>query len=285
MPGVFRRSGEAMPIVKTESSKSLAVLCVLGVVSLASPVAMAQEAADDWQFAATIYGWFPDIGGHTALPFGDDNIDVDISTILDHLKMTFQGSFEFHKGRWGGFTDIVYLDIGESKSGRRDLTIGDMTLPAGITANAEFDLKSTFLTIAGQYRVRTDPDATVDLLAGARLADFSQRLDIEFVGDFIGPSPPPQGGSRKASVEQWDAIVGAKGRVAFGADQRWVLPWYVDVGTGDSDLTWQAVVGLGHVFDWGQLTLTWTTLAYELSDSPIEDLDFSGPAIGATFRW
>ena len=97
-----------------------------------SDAAVAQESSDDWQFAASVYGWFPDIGGNTvAADPGDDSIDVDVSTILDHLKMTAQGSFEFHKGRWGGFTDLVYLDVGESKSGSRDITIGGVTLPAG----------------------------------------------------------------------------------------------------------------------------------------------------------
>jgi hypothetical protein len=101
----------------------------------------------------------------------------------------------------------------------------------------------------------------------------------------FGPTPPPPRiGSRDASVEQWDAIVGAKGRVALGAEQRWAVPWYVDIGTGDSDLTWQLAVGLGYTFDWGELTATWVTLVYEL-DGSIEKLDFSGPAIGATFRW
>jgi hypothetical protein len=79
--------------------------------------------------------------------------------------------------------------VGESKSGSRDITIGGVTLPAAITAHAEFDLKSTFWTIAGKYRLRTDENASVDLLAGARLADMNQNLDWEFVGDFGPPRP------------------------------------------------------------------------------------------------
>ena len=63
------------------------------------------------------------------------------------------------------------------------------------------------------------------------------------------------------------------------------MPWYLDIGTGDSDLTWQTVLGLGYAFDWGQLTVTWTMLEYELSDGRIEELNFSGPSAGATFRW
>lgn len=255
-------------------------LVVLGLVSL--PVA-AQETSDDWQFAATINGWFPDIGGHTALPIGDGTVDVDVSRILDHLEMTVQGSFEFHKARWGGFTDVVYMDVGESQSGSRNTAIGNV--PVAVTAHAEFDLKSLFWTVAGVYRVRADQNARFDLLVGARLADLKQRLDWDFVGDF-GPGPaPPRTGTRSASADQWDAVLGAKGQIALGAHKRWVVPWYVDIGAGDSDLTWRAALGLGHAFRWGQISVTWTELAYELSHGPIDDLDFSGPSVGATFRW
>ncbi|MBK6396605.1 MAG: hypothetical protein IPF73_19570, partial [Betaproteobacteria bacterium] len=48
-------------------------------------------------------------------------------------------------------------------------------------------------------------------------------------------------------------IIGVKGRYAFGADRRWFAPYYLDVRTGDSDLTWQAMGGLGYRFSWGDI--------------------------------
>src|SRR5688572_1287158 len=121
--------------------------CLLAVAAIAPSRSLAQAASDDWQFAATVYGWFPDIGGQTNFPGGaGGTIDVDISTILDHLKMTAQGSLEVRKGSWGGFTDIVYLDVGEAKSQTRNLELGGVPLPAAVTADLDFDLKSTFLT-------------------------------------------------------------------------------------------------------------------------------------------
>src|SRR5437016_4567678 len=94
--------------------QSLSTALLIGVLSLAPRTAPAQDDAG-WQFSATVYGWFPDIGGHTRFQSGaGGEIDVDISTILDHLKMTFQGSFEARKARWGLFNDLVYLDVGES---------------------------------------------------------------------------------------------------------------------------------------------------------------------------
>jgi hypothetical protein len=40
-----------------------------------------------------------------------------------------------------------------------------------------------------------------------------------------------------ASVNNWDAIVGLKGRATFGEEHRWFVPYYLDVGTGESSLT------------------------------------------------
>ncbi|WP_161827380.1 hypothetical protein [Steroidobacter agaridevorans] len=76
------------------------------------------------------------------------------------------------------------------------------------------------------------------------------------------------------------------GQGAFGQEHKWVIPYYLDVGTGDSDTTWQASLGLGYAFGWGDVTVAWRYLDYELkSGAPIADLSLNGPAVGVTFRW
>jgi hypothetical protein len=264
---------------------SIALLS-LGIASLAPSRVLAQERGD-WQFAATVYGWLPDIGGTSELPSGDGRpIAVDISTILDHLKFTAQGSFEFKKGRWGGFGDIVYLDVGDSKSQTRGLSIGGQPLPASIDAAVEFDLKSVIYTFGASYTGLDSPGATVDWIAGARLASFRQEFNWEFTGNFGAITPPPLTGSRESSVDQLDAFIGMKGRLAYGADHNWVVPFYFDVGTGDSDVTWQAMLGFGYAFHWGDVSAVWRYLDYDLkSGGLIQDMNFNGPAVGATFRW
>lgn len=254
---------------------------------LLSTCALADDAAGDWHYSATVYGWFPDIGGQTHFPSGaGGTIDVDISTILDHLKMTAQGSFEAHKGRWGGFGDLVYLDVGAAKSATRGVEIGGTPLPASVTAAMDFDLKSVFLSMAVTYRIVDASDAALDVLLGARLATFEQTLDWEFTGNFGPMTPPPLTGNREASVDQWDAIAGIRGRSQFGPEGHWALSYHFDVGTGDSDLTWQAVLGVAYAFGWGDLGVAWRYLDYDLDpDGPITDMNFNGPALGATFRW
>ena len=77
-----------------------------------------------------------------------------------------------------------------------------------------------------------------------------------------------------------------KGRLRFGANREWFVPYYADVGTGDSDVTWQAIGGIGYSFKWGQVIAAWRYLDYKFKESSaIEKLNFNGPAIGVGFTW
>ena len=60
---------------------------------------------------------------------------VDIGTILDKLKFTFMGSFEARNGRWGGFTDLIYIDLGETRLQTRDIVLDRRQVPAGVSGN------------------------------------------------------------------------------------------------------------------------------------------------------
>ena len=274
-----------MKIRRRSSARGIAG-CLLCFTSLAAAPVMARGDSNDWHFAATIYGWFPDIGGHTNLPAGDTTISIDIGTILDHLKITAQGSFEFRKGRWGAYTDIVYLDVGETRNETRNVEIGGVMLPATVTSALEFNLKSTFVTFGATFQLADSPHATSALLFGARLANLDQELDWEFTGDFGPITPPPPTGNRSASTDQWDAILGLRGQFNLGADGKWAVPYHLDIGTGDSDLTWQAVLGISYSFGWGDMGVAWRYLDYDLgSGTAIRDLNFSGPALGLKIRW
>ena len=258
----------------------------LCLCSALMPAAASAQASDQWQYGVVVYGWLPTIGGKTTFPAGSGDINVDVDTILDHLKFTFMGTFEARKGPLGIYTDLIYLNVGGDKSQTRDVTIGGIPLPGGITGDFNFDLKTTIWTIAGEYRVATDPASHIDVLAGARLADARQTLGWNFSAE-LGPiNNPGRSGNKEVSVNNWDGIIGAKGRVAFGDNREWFVPWYADVGTGQSDLTWQVIGGLGYSFTWGEVIGAWRYMDYKFkSGSPIEKLTLNGPALGVAFRW
>jgi hypothetical protein len=264
------------------------VAAALAIPMLWTSTAAVAQAADGWKWQATLYGYLPDIGGTTTFPQNGagSNVTVDAETIIDNLKFTFMGSLEAHNGRWGMLTDVIYMDVGNTKSGFRDLSIGGVPLPGGAAANASYDLKGWVWMLGGAWRLSSDPASTADVIAGARMLDIEQTLGWEVTGN-VGPIPlPGRAGESRASLTNWDAIVGFKGRFAFGEGRKWFVPYYVDIGTGESKLTWQAMGGLGYSFGWGDVVAAWRYIDYDMkSGNKIESLTFNGPAIAAVFRW
>jgi len=280
-------------VIQFTTGKHLVALsfAVLMMTTLASTGAFAQQAAsdsDDWQFGASIYGWFPDIAGQTVFTGSDGggDFEVDIDNILDNLKFTLMGIFDVRKGRWGLLTDVIYMDVGDSETGTREASIGGGALPVNATANVDLDIKSWIWTIAGYYRALNRTGMTLDVAAGARYLDVEQSVNWNVTGN-VGSIPAPgRTGAATAELSNWDFIFGLRGRFAFGAQKAWFVPYYVDLGAGESDFTWQGIAGLGYAFKWCEISAVWRYLYYDLSsDKPIKDMNFSGPAAGITFRW
>jgi hypothetical protein len=261
----------------------------IATLAMGVPVtARADSAQDEWQWSGTIYVWLPSLNGQSSFPVssGGSSISVDGSDILDSLNFAFMGMLQARKGQWGLLTDLIYLDLSASQSNTRDLTIGDVVLPASVTADLHLGITGWLWTLGGTYRLVDEPEYALDLLAGARMLDLSEDLSWNFTGDIS--SLPLQGpsGSSDASETNWDAVVGIKGRAAFGNEHKWFAPYYLDVGTGDSDLTWQAMAGIGYAYRWGDVVGVWRYLDYNFaSGSPYESVTFSGPAIGVTFHF
>lgn len=274
----------------TTRSASVGAVLVLGIGALfpASATAQTSQTApgDDWQFGAIIYGYFPSFGGSSSFPSEGTSIDVSADKIISAIKFAFMGAFEAQKGPFGAFTDVMYLNLGGSKSATRDLAIGGAQLPAGITANASLDIEGWVWTLAADYRALSTPQASFDTFAGARLLSIKEKLNWTFsgnVGPFVGPG---RQGSSQASLDNWDGIVGVKGRLNLGVGRGWFVPYYLDVGTGASHFTWQGIAGLGYAFSWGELIGVWRYLDYDFkSGKTIESLNLNGPAVAVAFRW
>jgi hypothetical protein len=72
----------------------------------------------------------------------------------------------------------------------------------------------------------------------------------------------------------------------FGKGERWFVPYYLDVGTGESSLTWQAMAGVGYAFGGGSVICAWRHIDYDMeSGNTIESVTFDGPGVAVAFRW
>lgn len=66
----------------------------------------------------------------------------------------------------------------------------------------------------------------------------------------------------------------------------WFVPYYLDVCSGSSNLAWRGLAGIGYGFRSGDITRAYCHLYYDQgSDKLIQQMRFSGPALGALFRF
>jgi hypothetical protein len=118
---------------------------------------------------------------------------------------------EAHNGTWGVAVDIVYAKIEAEESVTRPIA----GIPVSLSGSVE--TSSLTATIMGEYRAVSQPTATVDLMAGARI--FSVDNDIELS---LSAGGPPLAAFSGSDGSTWvDPSVGIKGRVDINPS------WYV----------------------------------------------------------
>lgn len=258
-------------------------LCAALLAACAWPAVANQaiEAIDSgrWQTTLRLYGWLPKVGMTTTFDYpSGGTVGLNQGQILDALQFAFMGSAAVRKGRFSVVTDLLYLNLQGDKTGP------GVSLPqqfgGGFRTKLDAKLDGWVWTLGGGYTLWHNDRANVDAVLGFRLMDLTSENDLTISGPRARVFPS----SHDVTISNWDAIAGVRGRVLLG--ERWLVPYYLDVGTGDSDLTSTGYTGIGYGFDWGALTLTYRYLHYDMPDHmKLEDATFWGPALGANFHF
>jgi hypothetical protein len=249
-------------------------------------------AQDGWTFSLTPYLWLPNVNGTLKYePTGGGGapaVDTGPNNYLENLSMALMLSGEARKGRWSVISDLIYLRFNSEKSNVRSVDFGGSAVNTSADAGTKSELKGVEWTLAGSYAAVQAPRWTLEALGGARYFRIDAHSDWQLTTTVNGPAGGqafPASGNVSRRTELWDGIVGVRGRVKWG-EGRWFSPYYVDVGTGSSELTWQTLVGIGYGFKWGDVVLAYRTLFYDQSDDKLlQDFRFSGTTLGATFRF
>jgi hypothetical protein len=263
----------------------LAALPAALTLSVSSPLrAESQEAPALWQFSVTPYVWLPHID--TTLDFdtpGTGGSPVSMSDILKYLSGAFFLSGEARKNRWGLALDLVYCDFSKAASKVSSVGAPDGMVEVPVNAGTTTTLGGTMVSLTGSYSLQLLPQVEFDLLGGLRYTHIGATLHWDFAADVA--DLPERTGSASQGVDLWDGVVGFRGSARLG-DGKWFVPYYLDVGAGTSKFTWQALLGIGYSFGWGDLVLVYRYLSFEQGDDqPVQRLEFAGPALGVTFRF
>lgn len=121
---------------------------MLLVALLSSAVAKAET--DDWKFKVNVYAWLPSLEGKTTFE-GPNSPDgsVDVEKIVDSIERAFMGGIAAKKGRWGVFSDYIYLDLSNTQANTRSLNFGKPGIPADVSYKTTLGITGWVWNAAG----------------------------------------------------------------------------------------------------------------------------------------
>jgi hypothetical protein len=228
-------------------------------------------AEDDWEFDLEAYGWLPIVETQTET---GQKAEITRDQLLDDLDKVATWAGRVRKGKWSLTSDFVYFKISEKP---------DLPLVPEVPSLArlrEAGMQAWIITPSIGYTVFDNDKQKIELYAGARYTWIGIDATID-----INPTGEPSNSMKESpSVSYWDGIVGVRG--SYSLSDKWFIPYSINVGTGQTDLTWQAQGGFGYRFKSLDAVLGWRDLSYDIgSGTPLKELDVNGPFAGAIFHW
>jgi hypothetical protein len=272
---------------KTRANVMFALFAAICASSSAVAAEASSASADTpWQFAISPYLWLPSVGGtlRFTLPDGGADASTGPYDYLDHLRFALMLQGEARKGDWSIFADSIYLSFGQTRS---SFNAFNTALGSGETqSGVDTSLKGWLVQLGGGRTVARWPWGYLDAILGVRYLGIKATLDATASASIdSGQSVNPDvHASQLQNIV--DGFAGVRGRLLLSGDGRWFVPYYLDVGTGTSRFTWQAIGGVGYAAKWGDVSLTYRYLAfYGSGDQLVQTLRFNGPSANVTFRF
>ncbi len=243
--------------------RGLGIAGMAGLVTFTGTTMAASVNASDWENEVAIYGWFSDISGTVA---NGTEWTYDIGDIVDSMEMVFMGNYEGRINKWSFLVDLVYLDVSDDSQ---------VNAPAG-SALADADLTTWVVHGTVGYDVMATDAGRMAVVGGVRYLDLELESDLSVGGTQVS--------SNSGSQDGLDVLVGIRGHINL--NNNWFIPYHADIGTGDSDVSYQLFAGVGYQFSWGDIRVGYRYLDIEMDDDKLmSDLTVSGPIAGVAFRF
>lgn len=234
--------------------QSIIVGVLLSLTTLTADEALKQKVS--------IYGWLPTLDGNLRFSVPGEADESTDASAIDSLDAVFMGSYEIQKDKWSFLADAVYVKVSGNTEG------------VNPNVNLDIELTAKIFGLYGGYTLSQEARNQVDIIGGMRY--FGLDLDVKRTGGLLSNR------TLSPSVDNYDAVIGLKG--SHSIDENWYIPYLVDIGAGDSDLTWQASLSIAYRMDWGDIIGTYRYIHYESEDSLATDFDLYGPKIGVVFH-
>ena len=248
------------------------LVCSLALAVSTPAMANDETTSSEWKKTFEVYGWLPNLYITTA---EQDHITLTLGDLVSNLKFMAMLDFGAQKDKWSMGADVIYMHIGGDGETIKSGPIGNP-----INIDVSVGMKAFISTFGGGYQFFGDNGHELHGVFGARYLHI--KLPIELDADAeIGPE-----GNKKVTLggNNWDGIVGLRGKKEI--NDKWYANYYADIGTGDSDLTWQAKVGFGYHFNKFTGTFGFRYLRWNFDSSgELDNLRVIGPYLGARWTW
>jgi hypothetical protein len=221
---------------------------------------------------------------------GSANVKVDSGDYLGNLNGAALIAGDVRYGRFSVLADIMYMNATGTGSGLRSIDIDGVPrnpISSQVGTSSSTNVKSYNLSLLGGYTVAEGAWGHMDLMAGFRWIRAEVESDYNLTGQLFGPrgngGPVFTGSGRFSGNENIvNGVVGVRGRLQLGSG--FFVPYYLDLGTGDSNFTWQGFAGLGYQTGWAGIQAGWRYLSLDQGgNSLVQDMALSGAYLGVNF--
>jgi hypothetical protein len=229
-------------------------------------VAPAQIIEDRWKFSVTPYFWMAGLGGETLT--GDD-VNMPFNQVIENLSFAVMTSIAAEKGRVGLYSDLIYMNLEGSKTTTANI------VRRSFKARLDATIQGFITTNSVGYKIVDTPSTGIAGFGGFRYLWLN--TDLDFSLNNFSASASDQG-------QVIDAVVGLRGETKFA--DRWSVAYYGDIGTGQSDVTWQLFGGIGYEIKNIDLFAGYRYIGWRFDDvAGLDALDTYGPVLGARFKF
>lgn len=283
----------------SHSLRNLAAGAVLITIGASSGAAAQDNGLrPGWSFEIAPYLWLPTVSANLRYNVptnfgGTADVRAEADDYFANLNAALALAGTVRYDRFSLMTDIMYVSASAGSSRVESVNIADIRRdPISSTLNSGGDstLKTTLWTLAGGYTVASGAWGNVDVLAGFRYLGIDSTTDYNLAVTLVGPrgnAGPTFGGAGRLSATDniWNGIVGVRGRINI-AESGFFIPYYLDLGTGNSNFTWQTFAGVGYQTGWAGVQLGWRYMSYDQGGSSVvQDLTMSGAYLAVNFSF
>lgn len=257
-----------------------ALLKLYAIVLLTTP---AVAGAAEWIIAP--YLWATDVKLDASINDAGIGGEVDFKDLLAKTDFAFMGHFEGRDEHWGGFLDVIHLDVSDTRTtelGPGGPILGTATFDASLT----LDLYEAAILYRFGNAERAAGSYEMDLFAGARTVQMEAPAEITIVT--IQPQPIVLQGTLDES--KTDFLFG--GRLVGYFNERWSWNIRADYSAGGSEGIFNTHAMIGYTFGKGLFTLNGGYRYMDLSlkgdvqgSETKTDIRLSGPILGFVFSF